>query len=145
MTSRKKNSDTVLNKLENDPAHHLAGPFLPQTPLGSNTPVRNGSPVTEKMPARPPVHPWLRWAVQPSSAFKLLILPIILYLNWELFAPLACQTLSLPFSSYRIGFLLHTQVTHAMPRAIVIFCLLRTMWFSSPLCDRSLPSTFQLA
>ncbi|KAJ7599292.1 TLC domain-containing protein [Mycena floridula] len=38
-----------------------------------------------------PVSPWLRWATQPASAFKLLLVPIVLYVNWEIFTPFAWQ------------------------------------------------------
>ncbi|KAJ7094674.1 longevity assurance proteins LAG1 LAC1, partial [Mycena belliarum] len=67
-----------------DPAHHFADPFQPQTPLGSNTPERTASPVGQR---RPRVSPWLRWAVEPGSSFKLLLVPLVLYVNWELLTP----------------------------------------------------------
>ncbi|KXN86439.1 Sphingosine N-acyltransferase lac1 [Leucoagaricus sp. SymC.cos] len=75
-----------------DPNHHLTGSFLPQTPLGSNTPVRASSP-----PYRAPVSPYLRWAVQPASALKLLILPLALFVNWQLLTPFVSPGVSNPF------------------------------------------------
>ncbi|KAJ7908263.1 longevity assurance proteins LAG1/LAC1 [Mycena leptocephala] len=79
--SRQKKKLTVST---DDPAHHFANPFQPQTPLGSNTPQRTSSPVR---PRRPRVSPWLRWAIEPAEAFKLLLVPIVLYINWELLTP----------------------------------------------------------
>ncbi|KAJ7047274.1 longevity assurance proteins LAG1 LAC1 [Mycena alexandri] len=67
-----------------DPAHHFADPFQPQTPLGSNTPERRSSPLGAR---RPRVKPSLRWVVEPAESFKLLLIPIVLYLNWELLTP----------------------------------------------------------
>ncbi|KAJ7485669.1 longevity assurance proteins LAG1/LAC1 [Mycena latifolia] len=67
-----------------DPAYHIADPFQPQTPLGSSTPERTPSP---SGPRRPRISPWLRWAVEPAEAFKLLLVPIVLYTTWELLTP----------------------------------------------------------
>ncbi|KAJ7665528.1 TLC domain-containing protein [Mycena rosella] len=60
MSSRPKKQFTVST---NDPAHHFADPFQPQTPLGSRTPERTSSPLGAR---RPRVTPWLRWAVEPA-------------------------------------------------------------------------------
>ncbi|KAJ7179047.1 longevity assurance proteins LAG1/LAC1 [Mycena filopes] len=81
MSSRQKPKFTVST---DDPAHHFADPFQPQTPLGSNTPQRTSSPVGVR---RPRVKPSLRWVVEPAESFKLLLVPIVLYLNWELLTP----------------------------------------------------------
>lgn len=80
---------SLTSRIEEDPNHHLAGPFLPQTPLGSLTPGRSISPAFTKgnLSTGNTVSPWLRWAVQPASSFKLLLLPIVLYVNWELVSP----------------------------------------------------------
>ncbi|KAL9712880.1 sphingosine N-acyltransferase lag1 [Leucoagaricus gongylophorus] len=53
------------------------------------------------MPAshRTHVSSYLRWAVQPASAFKVLALPPILYVNWELVAPLAPPGIPNPFAN----------------------------------------------
>ncbi|KAJ7764969.1 longevity assurance proteins LAG1 LAC1 [Mycena maculata] len=82
--SRQRQRRTEFTVSTNDPAHHFADPFQPQTPLGSLTPERTTSPLGAR---RPRVSPWLRWAVEPLEAFKLLLIPLVLYLNWELFTP----------------------------------------------------------
>ncbi|KAJ2920100.1 hypothetical protein MD484_g341, partial [Candolleomyces efflorescens] len=77
-------------QLEKDPSHHLAGPFLPQTPLASTTPSRTGSPVasTGFLSASRRVPPWwLQWATNPYTALKLLITPVVLCLNWHFVTP----------------------------------------------------------
>ncbi|KAK0191074.1 longevity assurance proteins LAG1/LAC1 [Armillaria mellea] len=62
---KRGNSFTIItDRIEHDPAHHLAGPFMPQTPLGNLTPVE-----------------------ERREAFKLLIVPVVLYVNWEVLAP----------------------------------------------------------
>ncbi|OBZ70049.1 Sphingosine N-acyltransferase lac1 [Grifola frondosa] len=84
----------ALQKIETDPAHHLAGPFIPQTPLDANA-----------------QDPWsiesrgfwsdiksLRWVVVPSSSFKMLLIPIVLWVNWELMAPYVATGFRNPFS-----------------------------------------------
>ncbi|KAK1236479.1 sphingosine N-acyltransferase lag1 [Marasmius sp. AFHP31] len=85
-TARRKISgrpDDIDTGIEHDPTHHLTGPFLPQTPLGSNTPVRQPSP-----PPKPQVSPWIRWAIDPLLALRILVVPVVAYLNWELLTPL---------------------------------------------------------
>ncbi|KAG5342530.1 hypothetical protein C0989_000658 [Termitomyces sp. Mn162] len=101
MSARKRAGPLALsNAIEDDPNHHLTGPFLPQTPF-SATP-RSQSPVspTLKAWAARPVSPWLRWATQPSSAAKLLLVPVILYLNWELTAPYLAPGWKNPFGAF---------------------------------------------
>ncbi|KAG6821621.1 hypothetical protein H0H93_000130 [Arthromyces matolae] len=111
MSPRKRARAGSLS-LESDPAHHLAGPFLPQTPISSSprseSPV---SPTSSGWVARPVV-PWLRWVVYPSSAFKLLLVPIVLYLNWELTAPYFASGLKNPFGSF---FLISGRVPTSSP------------------------------
>ncbi|KAF8076495.1 longevity assurance proteins LAG1 LAC1 [Lyophyllum atratum] len=104
---------TPSSRIEDDPTHHLAGPFLPQTPLGSLTP-RSASPIPPngKLYARPPVSPWLRWAVQPSSAFKLLLVPIVLFVNWELLSPYLAPGVENPFAGL---FLLSGRIPTSSP------------------------------
>ncbi|KAG6873753.1 hypothetical protein C0995_011572 [Termitomyces sp. Mi166 len=91
---------SLSNTIEDDPNHHLTGPFLPQTPLSatprSESPV---SPTTRAWAARP-VSPCLRWAIQPLSAAKLLLVPIVLYLNWELTAPYLAPGWNNPFAAF---------------------------------------------
>ncbi|KAG6884945.1 hypothetical protein C0992_005584 [Termitomyces sp. T32_za158] len=80
-----------------DPGHHLTGPFLPQTPLSASP--RAQSPATRAWTARPvPAH--LRWATQPASAAKLLLVPVLLYANWLLTAPLLAPGWPNPFAPF---------------------------------------------
>ncbi|KAJ7068362.1 longevity assurance proteins LAG1/LAC1 [Mycena amicta] len=76
--------------------HSIADGVQPQTPLGSSTPVRSLSP---QRWTRPKVQPWLRWVIEPAEAFKLLLVPIVLYLNWELLTP-RLQTILEPYLSH---------------------------------------------
>ncbi|KAF9268067.1 longevity assurance proteins LAG1/LAC1, partial [Marasmius fiardii PR-910] len=71
-----------------DPSHHLTGPFLPQTPLESLTPARTPSPVARPPPPTlPTVSPWIRWVIDPWSAFQILIVPVVAYFNWQFLIP----------------------------------------------------------
>ncbi|KAJ7590944.1 longevity assurance proteins LAG1 LAC1 [Mycena floridula] len=89
MSTRRQKPSSMPLSLEKDPAHHHLAGLLPQTPLGSLTPVRSNSPALERQRnTSPTVSHWLRWAVKPASAFKLLVIPIVLYFNWEIFTPL---------------------------------------------------------
>ncbi|KAH7876279.1 longevity assurance proteins LAG1/LAC1 [Lentinula edodes] len=87
----KKSSLTMLSHIEQDPAHHLAGPFLPQTPIGSLTPERSNSPDVRRRHQPRAVNPFLRWAVVPVASLKVLLVPIILYVNWQLVSPILAQ------------------------------------------------------
>jgi acyl-CoA-dependent ceramide synthase len=40
----------------------------------------------------------LRWAVEPASALKLLLIPIVLYINWEIITPFVAKDLPNPFA-----------------------------------------------
>ncbi|KAJ8519399.1 hypothetical protein ONZ45_g3665 [Pleurotus djamor] len=73
-----------------DPTHHLTGPFQPQTPLGSAASSRTSSPspAFKAFSHTPPTSPLIRWVTEPLLAFKLLLIPIILYINWDILAPL---------------------------------------------------------
>jgi very-long-chain ceramide synthase len=54
--------------------------FAPQTPIG--TPERQLSPPPP--PRRRKVSPWLAWAIRPSASLKVLLVPLVLYVNWQL-------------------------------------------------------------
>ncbi|TFK75815.1 longevity assurance proteins LAG1/LAC1 [Pluteus cervinus] len=114
--SRKHKTRKSLEKLhqgiEDDPNHHLAGPFLPQTPLGSLTPTRSGSPAPPNGHVPRQVSFFLRWVVDPVAAFKLLLFPIVLWANWELVAPYANPGSPNPFSQF---FLLSHRVPESSP------------------------------
>ncbi|KIK68047.1 hypothetical protein GYMLUDRAFT_36867 [Collybiopsis luxurians FD-317 M1] len=88
----------MLTNIEQDPAHHLAGPFLPQTPVGSLTPVREASPDVKSRRAPRPVSPYLTWAVNPASSLKVLLVPLILYINWELVSFILASEIPNPFA-----------------------------------------------
>ncbi|KAF7301749.1 TLC domain-containing protein [Mycena indigotica] len=77
--------------------HAASDGVQPQTPLtsGSSTPTRSLSP---QRWTPPKVQPWLRWVIEPLEAFKLLLIPVVLYLNWELLTP-RLQTIIEPWSS----------------------------------------------
>ncbi|KAI9001041.1 TLC domain-containing protein [Trametes punicea] len=99
---------TSLDRIEADPAHHLAGPFRPQTPLGNGT----ASPPPVSPRRSEPVVRWssesrgfwddiksLRWVVVPSSSLKILLIVFVLWANWEILAPYVAKGLPNPFAS----------------------------------------------
>jgi len=101
----------TLQRIETDRTHHLAGPFMPQTPFDSQS--ESGSrPSTPSFGRRPPREdPWsteskglwndivtLRWVVVPSSSLKLLLIPIVLWANWEFLAPYVAADIVNPFA-----------------------------------------------
>jgi acyl-CoA-dependent ceramide synthase len=103
--SKARGAPSFTDRIESDPAHHLAGPFMPQTPLGSNTPFRDLSPALAKKNLRFTPTLWsdiktMRWAVHPSSALKLLLIPIVLYVNWEALAPYIAPNIPNPFACF---------------------------------------------
>lgn len=103
-----------LRRIETDKGHHLTGPFMAQTPLGSNTPESCESPGSSDgfrmiRPKEGLVADLFsaRWVVNPVSSFKLLMIPVLLYINWELLAPYVAPGFPNPvapllFISYRI-------------------------------------------
>ncbi|KAL0566279.1 sphingosine N-acyltransferase lag1, partial [Marasmius crinis-equi] len=113
--------------IEEDPSHHLTGPFLPQTPLGSNTPARTPSPVTRK-PSKPPVSPWIRWAIDPLLALRVLIVPVVAYLNWELLSPIISTHIQPALARY----LNLTKTPEELPNPFSSFFLLSNPVSSSP-------------
>ncbi|KAH7914205.1 TLC domain-containing protein [Hygrophoropsis aurantiaca] len=84
-------------------AQHLTGPFLSQTPIGSNTPDSTSSPVGNGFPRRDlPMGLWSdiksgRWVTEPASSFKLLAVPVMLYINWHVLAPYVAPQVPNPF------------------------------------------------
>ncbi|KAF9055431.1 longevity assurance proteins LAG1/LAC1 [Hymenopellis radicata] len=122
--SRKRNVPftVITDRIEHDPAHHLAG-LWPQTPLGRLTPVgeRSRSPsFRPNAPAYSTVSPFLKWAVIPTEALKILVVPVILYLNWELVAPWMGKSLE-PIVSPYLG---HYPVTDSSRNPFQVFFLL---------------------
>ncbi|KAH9951612.1 longevity assurance proteins LAG1 LAC1 [Amylocystis lapponica] len=97
-----------LVNIETDSAHHLAGPFRPQTPLNTNFEV--SAPAEGSMSGNVQ-DPWststrglwadiktARWVVVPTSSLKILLIPVVLWANWELLAPYVAPGLRNPFS-----------------------------------------------
>ncbi|KAF8138416.1 TLC domain-containing protein [Boletus edulis] len=41
-----------------------------------------------------------RWVVNPASSFKLLLVPLVFYINWEVLAPFVAQGLQNPFRPF---------------------------------------------
>ncbi|KAJ3799101.1 longevity assurance proteins LAG1 LAC1 [Lentinula aff. detonsa] len=80
MDTGRRKSLLDLKNIEQDPAHHLTGPFLPQTPVGSLTPERSNSPYVRPQA----VNAYLRWAVIPAVSLKVLLVPLVLYVDWQL-------------------------------------------------------------
>ncbi|KAK2466282.1 hypothetical protein APHAL10511_001924 [Amanita phalloides] len=97
----------IRTRIEEDPSHHLAGPFLPQTPLRSRSPTSPQPPSDLR-----PVSPWLRWAIHPPSALTLLLLPVVLFSNWHLLAPVLAPSLPNPFAPF---FLLSGRIPSSSP------------------------------
>ncbi|KAI0053568.1 longevity assurance proteins LAG1/LAC1 [Auriscalpium vulgare] len=94
--SRRPRAGTI-SRIETNSSHHIAGLFMPQTPLES--------------PVDAPASPWpkplfaaeigsttsegllrdlrtWRWVVVPSSSLKLLLIPVVLHLQWIFITPL---------------------------------------------------------
>ncbi|CAL1700746.1 unnamed protein product [Somion occarium] len=78
----------TLQNIETDPTHHITGSFGPQTPLDAPpSPRRKQSPnhiYTESRGLWGDIKS-LRWVVVPS--LKLLLIPLVLSVFWELLAP----------------------------------------------------------
>ncbi|KAJ7758965.1 longevity assurance proteins LAG1 LAC1 [Mycena maculata] len=87
---------TAFTVSTDDSANHFADPFQPQTPLGSATPEHTYSPLGVRQPR---ISPWLQWVVEPRKSFKLLTIPVVLYLTWELFVP-QLEPILAPISPY---------------------------------------------
>ncbi|KAH8119919.1 longevity assurance proteins LAG1/LAC1 [Phellopilus nigrolimitatus] len=93
--SKRKSDPSVqrtLHNIEVDPRHHLTGSFLPQSPNGSRTSTPTGSrfDAIAKNEFYRSNGLWndfktLRWMRVPSSSFKMLMLPIVLYAIFSLF------------------------------------------------------------
>ncbi|KAM5540479.1 hypothetical protein V8D89_005937 [Ganoderma adspersum] len=93
---------TFTDRIEDDPSHHLTGPFRPQTPLGQGS----FSPGLRSLPT-----PWstqshgtwtdiktLRWVVVPTSSLKILLFFFVLWANWELLSPYVAEDVPNPFT-----------------------------------------------
>ncbi|KIY74030.1 longevity assurance proteins LAG1/LAC1 [Cylindrobasidium torrendii FP15055 ss-10] len=83
--TRNRRGISVVTGIEENPTHHLAGPLMPQTPFGDEIQSRSVSPAPHK--TKPRISPWLRWAIHPYEAFKIVIVPVVLFVLWELLAP----------------------------------------------------------
>ncbi|KAF9057653.1 TLC domain-containing protein [Panaeolus papilionaceus] len=83
-----------------DKNHHLTGAFEPQTPLDAATPPRSASPALHAAfeAQRSKRSLLVRWIVDPYISFKIILLPVVLYTNWELLAPYVQPGVSNPFA-----------------------------------------------
>ncbi|KAJ3512540.1 hypothetical protein NLJ89_g3464 [Agrocybe chaxingu] len=95
---KRAGSFRVHTKREDDGHNHiLASAILPQTPLESVTPERSASPANfAAQQAKRSI--FVRWVIDPKISFKLLLLPLVLYANWELIAPYAKPGIPNPFA-----------------------------------------------
>ncbi|KAG9005768.1 hypothetical protein FRB94_001334, partial [Tulasnella sp. JGI-2019a] len=99
---RRSNSvKEIIERIEADSTHHLTGPFVNASPTDTepSTPTVTKRRLRRKGPLAVLPNPFiatatlwndiitLNWARVPSSAFTLLCVPIVLWLNWQLFAP----------------------------------------------------------
>lgn len=106
MAKRRARSGSVLvqgtDAVFSDPNHHLAGPFTPQTPLGSNTstPKRVTSPPRKKPRRKTLAQSLFGWAVNPAQSFCILCVPLLLYVNWEIVARWMPTSYSNPFHAF---------------------------------------------
>ncbi|KAG1752705.1 longevity assurance proteins LAG1 LAC1 [Suillus paluster] len=96
-----------LRHIETDTGHHLPSSFMDKTPAGSDTPESCNSPVLVasrsflSLKTRGGLAEDLltgRWIVNPVSSFKLLMIPILLYINWELLGPYVAPNLANPIT-----------------------------------------------
>ncbi|KAJ7146850.1 TLC domain-containing protein [Mycena epipterygia] len=88
------------------------------SPLGAPSPVSRGFPPPGVRKVR--VSPWLRWAVEPVASLPVLLVPVVLFLNWEFLIPHLtnlCGTLDLPEDNpFAQFFLLSHRVPGPEPR-----------------------------
>ncbi|KAF8812532.1 longevity assurance proteins LAG1/LAC1 [Phlegmacium glaucopus] len=88
----------IRTESEDDRNHHLTGPFLAQTPLDSSATKKRASPsIANAVTPRPSV--WIRWAIDPSTSIKFLLLPVLLYANWEFLSLFVELGFSNPFAN----------------------------------------------
>ncbi|KAF7362620.1 TLC domain-containing protein [Mycena venus] len=66
------------------PTHHFFDSVEPQSPLGAPSPIRAGFP---KSVRKPRVSPLLRWAVEPAQSLLIIVIPAVLFINWEFALP----------------------------------------------------------
>ncbi|PPQ99050.1 hypothetical protein CVT24_003610 [Panaeolus cyanescens] len=94
--------------------HHLTSAFEPQTPLDAATPSRSASPALNAAfeVQRSKRSILVRWIVEPSTSFKLILLPLVLYTNWEILAPYVQPGIENPFAPV---FLLSGRVPSSKP------------------------------
>ncbi|KLO08285.1 longevity assurance proteins LAG1/LAC1 [Schizopora paradoxa] len=74
----------TIHNIEVDRTHHLTGPFQPPTPLEARTPRKPKVHAPSEDPFYATRGLWddiktLRWMRVPSSAFKLMMIPIVLF------------------------------------------------------------------
>ncbi|KAJ6516631.1 longevity assurance proteins LAG1/LAC1 [Mycena vitilis] len=85
---------SLKSKDATGPTHNFSDSVEPQTPLGApQTPVTPGFLLTARK--QPRVSPLLRWAVEPVEALPILVIPAILFLNWEFLLPHVLRVLEI--------------------------------------------------
>ncbi|KAG6830235.1 hypothetical protein H0H87_008792 [Tephrocybe sp. NHM501043] len=131
MASQRRRARAGSLSIENDPDHHLTGPFLPQTPLGSLTP-RTASPVSPALRAwtSRPVSSWLRWAVQLKPAIQLLLIPLFLYVIWPYLTHKPNPFAAFFFLSGRIPSSLEHDPRYAKSYYDLVFLVYNIVFFS---------------
>ncbi|KAG8891885.1 hypothetical protein FRC01_014465, partial [Tulasnella sp. 417] len=101
----------VIDKIETDPAHHLAGPFVDDSPTppsevevptpkgaAKNGHARNGVSRGKRAKTGPPMPKFLynglwndltslNWTRVPTSALFLMSIPVLLFLQWQILSP----------------------------------------------------------
>ncbi|KAG8926480.1 hypothetical protein FRC02_008856 [Tulasnella sp. 418] len=92
----------IIDGIEHDPAHHLVGPFNPSlTPVDTPPTPKVDLPPSQKTPTSLSVRPsktvigeslWddiktMNWIRSPASSFKLMLVPLVLFLNWHVVSP----------------------------------------------------------
>ncbi|KZV72106.1 longevity assurance proteins LAG1/LAC1 [Peniophora sp. CONT] len=92
MSLQRRGRPTAMSLVEKDKAHHMNG-LGPQTPLSGSPSPAYRAPV----PSAPKTGllydlRTFRWIVNPSSSFRILLIPVILHLNWIYLVPLLTGT-----------------------------------------------------
>ncbi|KAJ7026854.1 longevity assurance proteins LAG1/LAC1 [Mycena alexandri] len=98
------------------PTHNFSDSVEPQTPLGAQTPIRTGFPMAVR---KTRVSPLLRWAVEPADALPILLVPIVLFFNWEFLLPHILDALDVavpPENPFAPCFFLSHRVPGPKPR-----------------------------
>ncbi|KAH9943466.1 longevity assurance proteins LAG1 LAC1 [Epithele typhae] len=121
---RRPQAINALEEIEDDPSHHITGPFRPQTPLGQES----ASPSPAPTPSHKDPDKRLLMAVVPVTSLKILLVVVLCWVNWELLTPYLGHTVSNPFTplifvSYRVPS--STDDDHDTKKDVVVFKIFR--------------------